>query len=236
MPRLRLAAPLAGPANPDPLDRHELLRIEEPPGVVSRQLDQLAFLSAVLTSTRTSANPGSSRRPGQGRANRRRVHRSAPPELPRPLEPVTLRRNGQPHLIVDGGLLSNFPVFLLDGDKPPPAPLDVRVRVFSGAPARTSPSRRVPRPLWQLPLAQAMFFPATEASDLKDSPRQRWCAPSGDVPTLKFTLSDSDRDMLPPNRGTPASAFARATQAEGRPREGSETQPPDGWPPPGIGT
>ena len=32
---------------------------------------------------------------------------------------MTLRRNGQPHLIVDGGLLSNFPVFLFDGDKPP---------------------------------------------------------------------------------------------------------------------
>ena len=35
-------------------------------------------------------------------------------------EPVTLRRAGQSHLIVDGGLLSNFPVFLFDGTRNPP--------------------------------------------------------------------------------------------------------------------
>jgi NTE family protein len=114
-------------------------------------------------------------------------------------EPVMLRRNGQAHLIVDGGLLSNFPVFLFDGDKPPLRRWTFGFRLFSGAPPERPPYRRVPRPLWQLPLAKAMFFAATEAWDLKLSKAtlvRTIGIPTGDVPTLKFTLSASDRDML----------------------------------------
>jgi hypothetical protein len=57
----------------------------------------------------------------------------------------------------------------------------------------------VPRPLWQLPLAKAMFFAATEALDQRLSKAtlvRTIRIPTGDVATLKFTLSDSDRDML----------------------------------------
>jgi NTE family protein len=114
-------------------------------------------------------------------------------------EPVTLRRNGEPHLIVDGGLLSNFPVFLFDGDKPPLRRWTFGFHLFSGTPPERPPYRRVPRPLWQLPLAKAMFFAATEAWDQRLSKAtlvRTIRIPTGDVPTLKFTLSDSDRDML----------------------------------------
>jgi NTE family protein len=114
-------------------------------------------------------------------------------------EPVTLRRNGRPHLIVDGGLLSNFPVFLFDGDKPPLRRWTFGFRLFSGTPPERPPYRRVPRPLWQLPLGKAMFFAATEAWDQRLSQAtlvRTIRIPTGDVPTLKFTLSDSDRDML----------------------------------------
>jgi NTE family protein len=114
-------------------------------------------------------------------------------------EPVTLRRNGQPHLIVDGGLLSNFPVFLFDGDKPPLRRWTFGFRLFSGSPPERPPYRRVPRPLWELPLAKAMFFAATEAWDqrLSEATQVRSIGiPTGNVPTLKFTLSDTDRDML----------------------------------------
>jgi NTE family protein len=114
-------------------------------------------------------------------------------------EPVTLRRNGEPHLIVDGGLLSNFPVFLFDGDKPPLRRWTFGFRLFSGTPPERPPYRRVPRPLWQLPLGKAMFFAATEAWDQRLSQAtlvRTIRIPTGDVPTLDFTLSDSDRNML----------------------------------------
>jgi NTE family protein len=114
-------------------------------------------------------------------------------------EPVTLRRDGQPHLIVDGGLLSNFPVFLFDGDKPPLRRWTFGFHLFSGTPPERPPYRRVPRPLWQLPLAKAMFFAATDAWDQRLSKAtlvRTIRIPTGDVATLKFTLSDSDRDML----------------------------------------
>jgi NTE family protein len=114
-------------------------------------------------------------------------------------EPVTLRRNGEPHLIVDGGLLSNFPVFLFDGDKPPLRRWTFGFRLFSGTPPERPPYRRVPRPLWQLPLGKAMFFAATEAWDQRLSQAtlvRTIRIPTGNVPTLDFTLSGSDRDML----------------------------------------
>ena len=73
-------------------------------------------------------------------------------------EPVTLYRDGQPHLIVDGGLLSNFPVFLFDGDKPPLRRWTFGFRLFSGAPPERPPYRRVPRVLWRLAAGQGHFL------------------------------------------------------------------------------
>jgi NTE family protein len=114
-------------------------------------------------------------------------------------EPVTLRRDGRPHLIVDGGLLSNFPVFLFDGDRPPLRRWTFGFRLFSGDPPERPPYRNVPRPLWQLPLAKAMFFSATEAWDRKLSQAsavRTISIPTGDVPTLKFTLTAGERETL----------------------------------------
>jgi hypothetical protein len=58
---------------------------------------------------------------------------------------------------------TSVPVFLFDGDKPPLRRWTFGFRLFSGAPPERPPYRRVPRPLWELPLAKAMFFAATEA-------------------------------------------------------------------------
>ena len=127
-------------------------------------------------------------------------------------EPVTLLRDGRPHLIVDGGLLSNFPVFLFDGDKPPLRRWTFGFRLFGGTPPERPPYRRVPRPLWQLPLGKAMFFAATEAWDqrLSKASRVRTIGiPTGNVPTLKFTLSQTDRDMLRASGHSTAEQFFR---------------------------
>jgi NTE family protein len=113
-------------------------------------------------------------------------------------DPVTLYRRGRPHLIVDGGLLSNFPVWLFDS----PSPIKRRTwgfRLHRGEGAESPPYRVVPKPLWPLPLARAMFFAATEAWDQrmsKTSQVRTVSIPTGSIPTLKFGLTDPERDQL----------------------------------------
>jgi NTE family protein len=113
-------------------------------------------------------------------------------------DPVTLYRGRRPHLIVDGGLLSNFPVWLFD------SPQLVKrwtwgFRLHRGEGPEAPPYREVPRPFWPLPLGKAMFFAATEAWDrrmAKDSEVRTVSIPTGKVPTLKFELTKSERDSL----------------------------------------
>jgi NTE family protein len=103
------------------------------------------------------------------------------------------------HYIVDGGLLSNFPVFLFDGDKPPLRRWTFGFRLYGGTPPESPSYRGIPRPLWPLPLGKAMFFSATEAWDRKASKASEVrtiSIPTGEVPTLKFTLSDEERESL----------------------------------------
>jgi NTE family protein len=113
-------------------------------------------------------------------------------------DPVTLHRNGRPHLIVDGGLLSNFPVWLFDSPQPVKRPT-WGFRLHRGEGPESPPYRRVPRPFWPVPLGRAMFFAATEAWDrrmAKDTGVRTVSIPTGEVPTLKFNLTEGERDFL----------------------------------------
>jgi NTE family protein len=99
------------------------------------------------------------------------------------------------HYIVDGGLLSNFPVFLFDGDKPPLKRWTFGFRLYGGMPPETPSYRVIPRPLWQIPLGKAMFYSATEAWDRKSSKAsavRTISIPTGAVPTLKFELTSDE--------------------------------------------
>jgi NTE family protein len=125
-------------------------------------------------------------------------------------EPVTLYKNGRPHLIVDGGLLSNFPVFLFDGDKPPLRRWTFGFRLFAGAPPEQLSYRLIPRRLWPLPLGKAMFFSATEAWDRRISQATKVrtiSIPTGEVETLKFELTEQERDLLRGNGETAGKRF-----------------------------
>src|SRR3954452_14098892 len=65
--------------------------------------------------------------------------------------PVTLYQNGKPHYVVDGGLLSNFPISLFDS--PHPKRPTWGFRLHPGASATEGlPHRAIPRPLWAVPL------------------------------------------------------------------------------------
>jgi NTE family protein len=129
-------------------------------------------------------------------------------------EPVELYRYERVHYVVDGGVLSNFPIFLFDGDKPPLKRWTFGFRLFGGRPPETPSYRPIPRPLWQIPLGKAMFFSATEAWDRKSSKAssvRTISIPTGAVPTLKFELSHDERDNLRIN-GHAAAAQFLATQ------------------------
>jgi NTE family protein len=113
-------------------------------------------------------------------------------------DPVTLRKGGRPHLIVDGGLLSNFPVWLFDGPTAPRRPT-FGFRLHPGHGPERPYYARVPRPLWELPLAKALLHAATDAWDqrMEHASRVRTVPiPTLDVATLNFDLSPEDAERL----------------------------------------
>jgi NTE family protein len=125
-------------------------------------------------------------------------------------EPVELYKNERVHYIVDGGLLSNFPVFLFDGEKPPIRRWTFGFRLYGGTPPETPSYRVIPRPFWQIPLGKAMFYSATEAWDRKSSKASQVrtiSIPTGEVPTLKFTLTKDEVQSLRENGYDAASRF-----------------------------
>jgi NTE family protein len=114
--------------------------------------------------------------------------------------PVTLYQGGKPYYIVDGGLLSNFPVWLFDsGDRPPRRPT-WGFRLHGGTGGERLPYRGIPRPFWGRPLLKAMFFSAMEAWDREQLGRttaaRTVSIPTRDVKTINFELSKKEADAL----------------------------------------
>jgi NTE family protein len=113
-------------------------------------------------------------------------------------DPVVLRRSGREHLIVDGGLLSNYPIWLFDSPKP------IKrhtwgFRLHPGVGDYLPPYQSIRRPLWELPLAKAMLHAAMTAWDERlelSSAVRTVSIPTGDVSTLNFDLTQADRDAL----------------------------------------
>jgi NTE family protein len=116
--------------------------------------------------------------------------------------PVTLWEGDRPHFIVDGGLLSNFPVWLFDsaGTRPPARPT-WGFRVHGGTDLdEPTPNRPIRLPLWRLALARAMFQAASEAWDRDRAARAQTVRtvdiPTGRISTTDFNLSDDDAAFL----------------------------------------
>jgi NTE family protein len=112
-------------------------------------------------------------------------------------DPVTLRKDGRDHLVVDGGLLSNFPVWLFDG-KPIHRPT-FGFRLHPGAGAEVPYYASVPKPFWEAPLVRALLHAATAAWDerMQLATRVRTVTiPTFEISTLDFDLSAADADRL----------------------------------------
>jgi NTE family protein len=113
-------------------------------------------------------------------------------------DPVVLRKDGNEHLIVDGGLLSNYPIWLFDNPKP------IKrhtwgFRLHPGVGDYIPPYQSIKRPLWEPALARAMLHATMTAWDERlelSSAVRTISIPTGSVKTLDFDLSAKDRDAL----------------------------------------
>ena len=113
--------------------------------------------------------------------------------------PVTLHHSGKPYYMVDGGLLSNFPIWLFDSPKPKRPTWGFRLHPGASV-TEGLPYREIPRPLWSVPLLKAMFSAATEAWDrqeLEQAVSARTVSiPTHGISTTNFGLTRTDADNL----------------------------------------
>ncbi len=117
-------------------------------------------------------------------------------------DPVTLWKDGRPHYVVDGGVLSNFPVWLFDRDGGGPAARPTwGFRLHGGtADVAPEPHRKIPLPFWRLRLGKAMVQAATEAWDRDHLARTQAVRtvgiPTGDVGTTDFGITSAQAEEL----------------------------------------
>jgi NTE family protein len=113
--------------------------------------------------------------------------------------PVPLHKDGKPHWVVDGGLLSNFPIWMFDSPHPKRPTWGFRLHPGSSV-DEGMPYRKIPRPLWSVPLLKAMFSAATEAWDREQMEHvvsaRTVSIPTHSISTTNFGLSSSDADDL----------------------------------------
>ena len=113
--------------------------------------------------------------------------------------PVTLHREGRPVYVVDGGLLSNFPIWLFDSPNPKRPTWGFRLHPGSNV-VEGLPYRKIPRPFWEVPLLKAMFSAATEAWDREQMEQvvsaRTVSIPTHEISTTDFGLTRADADAL----------------------------------------
>lgn len=115
--------------------------------------------------------------------------------------PVMLRRNDGLHYVLDGGVLSNFPVWLFDSNGRRPVRPTWGFRLHGGtATVEADPNRTIPLPFWRLRMAKAMFQAATEAWDRDQVARTQAVRtigiPTGSISTTDFGLTKQQAEEL----------------------------------------
>jgi NTE family protein len=112
--------------------------------------------------------------------------------------PVTLYQRGKPYYIIDGGLLSNFPIWLFDS--PNPKRPTWGFRLHGGEGPERLPYRPIPRLFWGRALFKAMFFSAMEAWDRRQVGRvttaRTVSIATRSIQTTNFDLTKKQADDL----------------------------------------
>jgi NTE family protein len=129
--------------------------------------------------------------------------------------PVVLHKDGKPYYVVDGGLLSNFPIWLFDSPKPKRPTWGFRLHP-GASPTEGLPYRSIPRPLWAVPLLKAMFTAATEAWDREQLAHivsaRTVSIPTHGIATTNFHLTEADAKNLYDWGNAAATEFFRAPE------------------------
>jgi NTE family protein len=126
--------------------------------------------------------------------------------------PVTLWQDGRPNFVVDGGLLSNFPIWLFDAGSRPPKRPTWGFRLHGGVdPDEQPPYHGIPMPFWRIKLLKAMFEAATGAWDQRQlgaaAGARTVSIPTGTIATTDFRLKEAQADELYERGRTRAQAF-----------------------------
>jgi NTE family protein len=131
--------------------------------------------------------------------------------------PVTLHNGGRPYYMVDGGLLSNFPIWMFDSPKPKRPTWGFRLHPGAST-TEGLPYRKIPRPLWSVPLLKAMFSAATEAWDREQLEQvvsaRTVSIPTHSISTTNFGLTHADADNLYSWGQTAAHSFFTAKEQQ----------------------
>lgn len=115
--------------------------------------------------------------------------------------PVTLWKGTQPYYIVDGGLLSNFPIWLFDAQGRAPKRPTWGFRLHGGVnPDELPPYRPIPMPFWRVKLLKVMFEAATGAWDQRQlgaaASARTVSIPTGTIATTDFGLTPEQAEGL----------------------------------------
>jgi NTE family protein len=113
--------------------------------------------------------------------------------------PMKLRdgQTGKDGVLVDGGVTSAFPIFLFD--KPKPRHPTWGFRLFSGSAPEKPSYTAIDGLLWPVDMLKAIVDTSTNALDkleMKAFGPRTISIPTGDIPTLDFSLSEAQKKEL----------------------------------------
>jgi NTE family protein len=128
--------------------------------------------------------------------------------------PLTLRDavTGKDGVMVDGGVCSAFPIFLFD--VPEPQHPTWGFRLFEGAAPEQPTQHEIDGLDWPIEMLEAVLDASMNALDkleLKQFANRTIPIPTGAVPTLKFDLSDAEKEYLYKSGLEAAKAFFAAS-------------------------
>jgi NTE family protein len=139
---------------------------------------------------------------------------------------LTDAASGKEGVLVDGGVTSAFPIFLFDEEQPKHPTWGFRL--FGGSPPEKTAYQAIHGPTWVIEMLLGVLDTSTNALDkLEMAPyRSRTISiPTGDISTLNFNLSDTEKTLLYDSGRKAAEAFF-ATKPTARNTFGA--QPPRG--------
>jgi NTE family protein len=121
---------------------------------------------------------------------------------------LTDAASGKEGVLVDGGVTSAYPVFLFDKEQPKRPTWGFRL--YGGSPPEKTAYQGIHGPTWAIEMLLGVLNTSMNALDKLEMPAyssRTIAIPTGDVPTLKFDLSQDEKNFLYDSGRKAAEAF-----------------------------